>query len=164
MADVPDLAQPLPSYADEVAAIKRMLKDNRSLGLILVDASNLSRIERLHGKKLYRETLLRVGQIMQEFQGAVIRRDDMLTVDRNGGDQFLLFLNKKREDKYYCSTGLESVSDRIGKEINSRVYEEMFHLLKGKPNLTVGHSIVIFNPMIEEENLIHRLLNDARSN
>ncbi len=153
----------VPPYSEEMGSVKRMLRENRSLGLVLIDASSLSRIERLHGRNVYRNVIQRVGRLMSGLQGDQIREEDILAVNREGGDQFLIFLNKKRDDKYYCTTGLESLSERIGTMINARVADEIFPYLKGKANMTVGHAIIIDNPMIEEANLIEKLLQDART-
>jgi EAL domain-containing protein (putative c-di-GMP-specific phosphodiesterase class I) len=153
----------LPLFLDKLDDIKIMLKSQRSLGMLLVDASSLGRIELIHGRRICRDLLQRVCGIMNELRGKIIRKADLITVNRLGGDQIYVFLSKKRKTPDYCSSDLDGLSERIGKEINHRVFEECFAYLKGNPDIAVGHSIVIDNPLIEQESLIDRLIDDART-
>lgn len=153
----------LPVYQSEVQRVRQLLTENRSLGVLLVDASSLGRIENTHGKRAYREILTVLAGLISKLRGAVVRSDDIMVVNRAGGDQFFIFLGKKRDARSFCSSDLESLSERVSRELNEKIFPAVFPYLKGRPNVTVGHAIVIFNPLIEEENLIHRLLEDART-
>jgi EAL domain-containing protein (putative c-di-GMP-specific phosphodiesterase class I) len=152
-----------PSYHSQLDRIKQNLTENRSLSLLLIDASSLERIEQSYGKKIYRDIMTLLHRIVVGLRGDVIRKEDILTVNRQGGDQVLIFLAKKRDEKAFFSTDLEGVSDRVSKHLNEKIFKDVFPYLKGRPNITVGHAIVLYNPLVQEESLIERLIEDAKT-
>jgi EAL domain-containing protein (putative c-di-GMP-specific phosphodiesterase class I) len=93
----------------------------------------------------------------------VIRKEDIITLNRQGGDQVLIFLSKKRDQKVFISTDLEGLSERVSKHVNEKIFKEVFPYLKGRPNITVGHAIILYNPLVQEESLIDRLIEDAKT-
>lgn len=153
----------IPVYHTELKRISRILQEYRTLGLILIEASSLRRIEDHFGKKVYRDILQLLNRVIEGIRGVEIRREDIITVNREGGDEFLIFLTKKRDAKEFYSTDLEGMSQRISKAVNERIFNAVFPYLKGKPNITVGYAIVIYNPLIQEESLINRLIEDAKT-
>lgn len=153
----------LPPYHSKLGELKKILLENRALSLLLIDSSNLNKIETGYGKKVFQDILDQLNQILFKLKGTFIRKDDLVTVNHPGGDHFLIFLAKKRMDKKFHSTDLESLSERVSKELNEKIFKDVFPYLKGRPNITVGHSIVIHNPLIQEERLIEGLIEDAKT-
>ncbi len=154
--------QILPSYQDELYRIKSVLKESESLALLFIDASGMSKIEKMYGKKLYGEVLRVLMGLILEMQGSEVRSDDLLTVYGIEGEKFLIFLSRKRQQRGFYTGDLESMAMRIATFLNRRLYSTVHHYLKTRPKITVGHAITIYNPLIQEERQIYKLIEDAK--
>jgi len=153
----------LPTYHSKLENLKKILLENRALSLLIIDSSNLNQIEKGYGKKVFQDILERLNRNLFELRGSIIRKEDLVTVNHPGGDHFLIFLAKKRMNQKFHSSDLESLSERVNKELNEKIFKDVFPYIKGRPNITVGHSIVIYNPLIQEERLIEGLIEDAKT-
>jgi EAL domain-containing protein (putative c-di-GMP-specific phosphodiesterase class I) len=154
--------QTLPSYQDELFRIKSFLKESDSLALLFIDASGMSKIEKVYGKKLYGEVLGVLRGLILKMQGKEVRSDDLITVYGIEGEKFLIFLSRKREHRGFHTGDLESMAMRIASFLNSELYSTVHHYLKTRPKITVGHAITIYNPLIQEERQIYKLIEDAK--
>ena len=151
------------TFHSELSTIKKILVENRALALLMIDASHLNRIEKGFGKKIYQDIIGLLNRKLIDLRGRAIRKEDIVTVNHAGGDQFFIFLSKKRNEKKFFSTDLEGLSKRVTKDLNEKIFKDVFPYLRGRPNITVGHAIVIYNPLIQEERLIERLIEDSKT-
>ncbi|MFQ5793074.1 MAG: GGDEF domain-containing phosphodiesterase, partial [Acidobacteriota bacterium] len=150
------------TFREQSAEIKRMLVDNRSLALLYIDASRLSQIEHDYGSGIYEEVLDALTGLILDMRGKETRHDDLVTVNERHGDTFLIFLSGKREEKPFGRGDLESLSDRIHDHLARRIYRMTGSFLRRRPKINIGYSFVLYNPLIKEERLILRLIDEAR--
>lgn len=153
---------PLPTYQEELGPIKSLLRDGGSLALLFIDAARISKIEQAYGKKVYGEVLGTLIDLILEMRGREIRTDDLIMAYGVEGEQFLVFLSRKREDRNFYSSDLESMADRIASYLNHQLFKTVHPYLKARPRIAVGHAITIFNPLIQEERQIYKLFDDAK--
>ncbi|HDH01073.1 MAG TPA: EAL domain-containing protein, partial [Nitrospirae bacterium] len=86
-----------------------------------------------------------------------------IIVSTETGDEFIIFLTKKREDKSdFYPSDLESLCDRMTDWLNENIPAITFPYFKGRPRVGVGYAIVLHNPLIREEKLVNKLIDDAR--
>ncbi|MBW1742647.1 MAG: EAL domain-containing protein [Deltaproteobacteria bacterium] len=130
--------------------------------MIIIDASKINKIEHEYGKDIYGDVLKSLLEIMTGMAGNQIRTDDILTVNHTEGEQFYVFLSKKRTEEPYQSRHIETVAERVGEHINEEMFKTVFPLLKKAPRISVGYAITIHNPLIREERLINKLIEDAK--
>jgi len=152
----------VPTFEERLEDIKRYLKDNPILGMIIIDASKINKIEHEYGKDVYGDVLRSLLRIITGMAGNQIRIDDILTVNHIEGEQFYVFLSKKRTEKPFQSGHIETVAERVYEHINSEMFLTIFPLLKKRPKISVGYAITIDNPLIQEERLINKLIEDAK--
>jgi len=150
------------SYREKFDEIKAMLLQNRSLALLYIDASKLSQIERDYGSQIYEEVLQLVTKLILDMRGMQTRQDDLVTVNERHGDVFLIFLSKKREEKPFGKGDLEHLADRIHSYLSKRIYRTTCSYLRSRPKLGIGYGLVLQNPLIKEERLILKVIDDAR--
>ncbi len=153
---------PLPTYQEELGQIKSLLRECGSLALLFIDASWNSKIEQAYGKKVYGEVLGTLIDLILGMRGREIRTDDLVTVYGVEGEQFLVLLSRKREDRDFYSSDLESLADRISSYLNHQLFKTVHPYLKARPRIAVGHAITIYNPIIQEERQIYKLFEDAK--
>ena len=152
----------LPTYQEELHQIKSFLIDDGSLALLFIDAQNLNKIEQNFGKEIYRKVLDALTGLILDLKGKEIRQSDLVTLYGIEGEQYLIFLSRKRENRRFQSSDLEGLVDRIGQVINSELAKTVYPYQKTRPRIAVGHAIVIYNPLIQEERQIYKLIEDAK--
>ena len=139
-----------------------MIFDNRSLALLYIDASRLSQIEQDYGSQVYEDVLKLLTGLIMEMRGRQTRQNDLVTVNERHGDVFLIFLSKKREERPFGRGDLENLADRIHTYLSKRIYRMTCSYLRGRPKVSIGYGLVLHNPLIKEERLILKLIDDAR--
>jgi len=150
------------TYREKFDEIKKMLVDNKSLALLYIDASRLSQIEHDYGSQIYEEVLQLVTKLILDMRGMQTRQDDLVTVNERHGDVFLIFLSKKREEKPFGKGDLEHLADRIHAYLSKRIYRTTCSYLRSRPKLGIGYGLVLHNPLIKEERLILKVIDEAR--
>ena len=162
MQKVRKKTQSLPSYHEEISRIKSNLRQSGSLALLFIDVSWMGRIEQTYGKSVYGEVLEVMTGLLKGLKGKEIRSDDLITIHGAQGEQFLVFLSRKRKDRGYYSTDLEGLAVRVRDSLNQDLWKTVMPFLKRRPRISVGHAILIYNPLIQEERQIYRLLEDGK--
>jgi EAL domain-containing protein (putative c-di-GMP-specific phosphodiesterase class I) len=152
----------LPAYQEDLERIKSMLKTVGSLAVLFVDAAWMNRIEQLFGRRVYGEVLKSLIEVLLAMQGREIRAEDLISVYGIEGEQFLIFLSRKREDRGFYSSDLESLAHRVADHLNRQLINTVQPFLTVRPKITVGHAIALYNPLIQEERQIYKLLEDAK--
>ncbi len=152
----------IPDYMEMIDEVSPMLINNLSLSALYINCSKLSKIERLFGKKVYLDILRKIHKLLLDLKGKEIRKDDIVASNGSGSDEFIVFLSKKREDKNFYPSDLEFLCDRITECLNDTITPIAFPYLRGRPKIVVGYAVVIHNPLIRDERLINKLIEDAR--
>lgn len=152
----------IPVLQDVTDQLCEQLKSTLSLSAIYINCSNICKIEKHFGKKVYVDILKKIREILQDLKGKTVRKNDLLVSLEKEGDEFMIFFSKKREDRDFFPSDLEDPCERITDLLNYNVSPITFPYLRGRPKIIVGYAIIIHNPMIREEKLIHKLIDDAK--
>ncbi len=152
----------IATYREKFDEIREMLTANQSLALLYIDASRLSAIEQDYGSQVYEDVLRLLTNLIVEMRGEQTRHDDLVTINEKHGDVFLVFLAKKRKERPFGCGDLESLADRIHKYLSKRIHRMTSSYLRGRPKVSIGYSLVLHNPLIKEERLILKLIEESR--
>ena len=166
----PELPKGLPpcepvevaTYRERFDEIKQMLVANRALALLYIDTSRLSQMEQDYGSRIYEDVLQLMTCVIMEMRGKQTRLEDIVTVYEKYGDVFLIFLSRKREESSFGRGDLENLTDRIQNHLSKRIQRLTYSYLRMRPKVTVGYGLVLHNPLIKEERLILKLIDEAR--
>ena len=88
-------AETLP-YRERIQELRQTLVHSGSLGLLLIDASELAQVEHDYGSKAFEKVLSMATELVLELRGIEIRNNDLVTISDKGGNAFLVFLSPKR--------------------------------------------------------------------
>ena len=149
-------------YNDLIEKIKEILTTNSSLGLLYIDFSKIAKIEQVFGKKIYGDIQSELKGVVLEMKGQEILQDDIVSMDNLDGSEFLIFLSKKTEGKDFNAEGFEALCNKVSDYMNNSASKIIFPYLKTGAKIAVGYSVVLHNPLIKEERLINRLIDDAK--
>jgi EAL domain-containing protein (putative c-di-GMP-specific phosphodiesterase class I) len=150
-------------YRERIADLRRLLRENGSLRLLLVDVSELAQVEHDYGSKAFDTVLSMATDLVLELQGNEVRTSDILALNDKGGDAFLVFLSPKRGDRDGRNrvVDLAQAAKRVEEHLNRRLARLTSPYLRGRRRVTVGFAIVFFNPLVMEERLVARLVEEA---
>lgn len=152
----------ISTYREKFDDIRQMLVEHQSLALLYIDASGLSAIEQDYGSQVYEDVLRLLTNLINEMRGRQTRLEDLVTINEKHGDVFLVFLSKKRTERPFGRGDLENLAHRIHRYLSKRIYRMTCSYLRGRPKVNIGYGLVLHNPMINEERLILKLIEEAR--
>lgn len=152
----------IPLYNDLIEKIKGFLTLNSSIGLLYIDCSKITKIEQVFGKKIYGDVLREIKGAVLDMKGKEIMPEDIVTTDNLDGSEFLIFLSKKPEEKDFSADGFDTMCKKVSGSLNGAIFPITFPYLQTKPKISVGYSIILHNPLIKEERLINKLIEDAK--
>lgn len=152
----------IPIYHELIEDIKSLLINNSVLAVLYINCSRVNKIEKMFGKKLYNDIRMNIKNIILNMMGKEIRHDDIIASNTPESDEFLIFLGKKREDRIFYPTDLESLSGRVTDYLDNSIFPVTFPYLRGRPRINVGYAVVLHNPLIKSERLINKLIEDAK--
>jgi hypothetical protein len=152
----------IPTYQDVIPKLSEMLSKNHSLSALYIDCSRISKIEKVCGKKIYLDIMQKVHRVFLEMRGRQIRNDDLIVFSSTGNEEFFVFLDQKREDKEFCPSDLETLCMRVSDYLNDTISPITFHYLRGGPKICVGYAVIIHNPLMREERLLNKLIEDSK--
>lgn len=143
---------------------KRMLVENRSLGVLTIDASSFRKIEVEYGSEVYR-------QVKEVFQGLLndmwgrpgcFRASDVLCRRSDHGNLYYVFLNRSRTTGSLPLPGvMEDISDRLARIIQNSLLSELYSqksklpdCIASMPKVVVGYGSAIHNPCLDPYELV----------
>ncbi len=158
----PSPAPLLCTFQDCLGDIVDQLRRDNYVGMIFVDASTLSKVEKVHGADAYDELLADMGRMLVGLQSDVIRSTDLIAVNGDQGEQFIIVLSEKRSGPPLVRADLEAVADRIHVSLLPGLDDLTREFMADMPKLNVGFAAAIYNPMLRSERIIYRMLDEAR--
>jgi EAL domain-containing protein (putative c-di-GMP-specific phosphodiesterase class I) len=145
----------LPVYSACFDRLKQMAED-RFMGLVLLQISDLERLESVFGFERYEEVLKRAAFHLQDVNNREF--DGGLMVSQRGvfDDQFCLFVPFSILSAP-ALLSLERIAKRLFKVLESDLSS------KEMPGLTLhmGFSILHYNPFLRFERLVHRVVEET---
>ena len=153
----------IPAFQDRIKEISAMLANNLSLSALYINYSRINKIEGFCGKKMYLEITRKIQETILAMEGRQIRSDDIIVANSAGTDEFTIFLSGKRDKKDFCSSDLETLCERITTHLNQQVLPITFPYLRGNPKISVGYAVVLHNPLVRDERLLNKLMQDAKT-
>ena len=156
------MSEPIAPYHERLADLERELTDRGSLGLLVLDASPLGRIEDEYGTRAYEEVRQRFFKIIDESRGKDYRQGDVVCLDRPRGLRFLFLLDRKRRRSVALSVAdLRTARGRVVSSLAPNIARAAFPYIKTPPRLEVGHGLAVHNPLLHTERVIERALAEA---
>jgi diguanylate cyclase (GGDEF)-like protein len=159
-ASAPPVQEEIPNYHERIYGIVELLERERAVGCLYVDLTRLRRVELEYGVGKHSEVLNRVGKMLSELRGEVVKENDLLC-RADDGDAFVYFVSAAR-DRGDPAPELEMVSQRVQEAIDSALAREVFDLIHDHPRIAVGYARVLHNPMMRAERLVTRLVEEAK--
>lgn len=159
---LPGENEPRPRpYREQLEALRGHLQYQGSLSLLLVDISQLARVEQDYGREAFSSVHGAASDLMLGLRGTEIRHDDVLAVTDAGGDALLVFLSPRRDGRHLRAADLRAAAARVEEVLNRRLAGLSTRYLREPGHVDVGFAVVFSNPMVMTERLLARLVDEA---
>ena len=158
-------AHEIPTYREFFDELKKRLADSGFLALLLIDVSQINVIEKEHGSRVYEDLMQVVREVVAELKGKQLRAGDVVALNEKAGDVFLVFLMPRAPGELLLAQDLEKIGERVQGYLTRRIVKSAGRYLQAeqeRPELSVGTSLVLRNPLIKEERLILRAIEEAK--
>ncbi len=154
----------LYTFSHYMPELQKILTQQRALGLIYIDASELSKIEADYGHSVYNQILKDVIHSIQSLRGHLIREDDILAARHPQDELFLIFLSGQRPEytSFLKMDNLQQVIERFVHSLNARVFQITYPYTKRILKADIGYAYTMSNPLLSTERMVYRLIERAR--
>ena len=152
--------EPIP-YRERLTDLRDILTRQGSMGLLLIDISELAQVEHHYGSTAFEKVLGMARDLLLELRGSDVRAADLLAVDDKGGDAFLVFLSPKRTEGRMRVADLRATADRVEEHLNRKLTRLVSPYLPTPRQVVVGFSLVFENPLVMPDRLVSRLVDEA---
>jgi EAL domain-containing protein (putative c-di-GMP-specific phosphodiesterase class I)/GGDEF domain-containing protein len=155
----------LYTFSHYMTELQTILTTQRALGLIFIDASDLSKIECDYGHAVYNQTLKDLVVAIQSLKGTLVRADDILAVRHPHDELFLLFLSGHRSENpgFLKTENLHGIIERFVHSLNAKVFEITFPYTKRILKTDIGYAYAMHNPLLSPERIVYRLIENAKA-
>src|SRR5262245_44313327 len=111
----------VPTFREVQDQVGELLRKHGALAALVVDCSQLARIERGFGAAAYQSLRDQITPLLTEAKGHV-RGEDILARDETEGDRFIVFLaGPRKEENAFSAEDLRRLADRVEEFLNPRV-------------------------------------------
>ncbi len=153
----------LPVLGNEtMEKILEIFETQRSLGIIYLDVSNLTKIENDYGAEVYDMVQQDLTRTLNSLKGQYLRQKDLIVKFHQYDDSFLIFLSKKRNIGGARKNDLETISRRVHSHVNSGIFFTIYKWLKRRPKIKIGYSFLVRNALLNPQRMIYRAIDEAR--
>ena len=150
------------TYREYLDELKKRLAESGFLALLLIDVSEINKVERDYGSDVYDDLMKLVREVVFELKCKQLRTGDVVALNERAGDVFLIFLMPRNAQELLLAEDLEKIGTRIESYLTRKISKTALHYLHERREITVGTSLALRNPLIREERLILRAIEEAR--
>jgi EAL domain-containing protein (putative c-di-GMP-specific phosphodiesterase class I) len=148
----------LPQLIEEMDGLAERLMADEAVGLILVDASAMAEIERLHGARSFRQTL---GTLAERLHSR-LARDDHGDFHMVSGalreEHVLIFFHRPRADCGFYADVLPRLADDLRDYVEMCIRRVVYPYLTDPCEVAVGHGSMLVRPFQRPEVQIRSLI------
>lgn len=155
----------LPVLHEVIEELAETVTSHRCVGVILLDTNNLGPWERRHGAAAFTTLMGRLSEAAAQMKGESVRSEDLITLDRIGGDTILLFLSQPRNEEALpgLTIDLEEVMERFKRRLfepfaaTQMIYQQALDLV------SMGSALILHNSTVDPRREIYRAIRRART-
>lgn len=152
----------LPTIIKEYERLENILITNQYLACITAKVDHLQRIEYQYGSDLYNRLLFKITDLLKNLKSHDFRSEDIFVVDMVELDTFVIFLSAPRESRTQLLEHLESIAERVRISLEKAIFQMFYPYLKEYCRPSIGYSLIIKNPMINNLRLLIQLIRNSR--
>ncbi len=157
-----DRTTDLRAYPLLLDRLRTLLDDRRSLGVLVLHASNLELVESLYGWQIFDRVVARAAETLR---GALreLPRDTLLGLDRVAGGEFVVFVPATADGGEVDGEFLAGVAETLRRRLEQSFEHRDFAGLNPALEFRAGHALLSINPFYRFERRVYAAVEEART-
>lgn len=146
-----------------ISELGRQVNERECVGVVVVDASELTQWERQHGSAAFDSLMGHLATALRQMRGSALRIEDTVCLDADGGEAVYVFLSGPREDRPGPSVDFEQVVRRVRRSCFEHFEGAEWLLRNALDQVAIGSSLIIHNDSVDPRREIYRAIRKAKS-
>jgi EAL domain-containing protein (putative c-di-GMP-specific phosphodiesterase class I) len=147
--------------SDRLDVLIEALIEGGALGLIVVDASALTEVERRYGAMVLQGSLDLLVESLRPTVEEALGRHHLLLGQVLEPERLLIFGLRPRTDRRFYTRLLPRLADHLREHVSVAVQRIAYPYLTGIFDVPVGHALVLHRPFQRPESEVRRLIESA---
>ena len=144
-------------------SVARSFSEAGALGVLLLDASCLSEVERAYGHEALQSSMAALGALVRDTSQEVLGGDDIVAAGEIGRSEVLVFLARPAGDSSFFERELPALALWIGDRLERQGHRVAYPYLRRIPQLTSGIAMALWNPKLSAASQIRAAVEEARA-
>ncbi len=163
LAAEPGAAARLASLGELLQQVAFRFGEAGAMGVVLIDASSFSVIEKQFGGDAQEAALNRLGLLVRELVEDQLGIGDLVLSGETGRNEIALLLFRDTAESRYYTRELPELERLIGEGLARRGGRVCYPHLRATPPLQLGTGAALRNPTARAETQLRQALDEARS-
>ncbi len=151
----------IANLESQLPKLVEWLKNNRKLGVILIDMTPHFNFQSYYSKSIYQSVTIAIHNCIASLRGREIRSDDIIALNLTGGSKYYIFLSKSREKRYVHIDDYERMCLRLLDALYNTLFATIFPITHSEPQIKMGYAFTFYNPFVEEMQFLQNLIHEA---
>jgi len=147
----------------ELDRIVAGLASRGAVGLLLIEAGPLDRIERRYGGAAHQQAMDGLVKMVREVALETVRSENLLVTEERPRGAILVFMFQPRSDSRFYTTRIRTLADRVATHLRRHGRRVVYPYLREPLDLAVGVAIALHNPTVKTERQIMHAIDHARA-
>ena len=152
----------LPGLGEELPRMAEVFEDEGALGILLIDASGLSPIERESGSDAIQHALGNLAGLVKSILADRLSVSDRILAGEVGHDELVVMLFRGPEETDFFKRELERLRNDLARGLAARGQRAAYPYMKHAPPFPVGSGTSLRNPTLRAARQIRQTLETAR--
>jgi EAL domain-containing protein (putative c-di-GMP-specific phosphodiesterase class I) len=152
----------LPRLGEAIPPIVQRFNSKGALGVVLLDASPLAKIERSYGHDAYARAANSLGGLVRDAADEVLDGDELILSGETGRHEIVVMLFRDKRDGQFYRSEIPGLVRALERAIERRAHRVVYPYFRRVPILGIGFSAVLRNPYFGAETQIRGALEEAR--
>jgi EAL domain-containing protein (putative c-di-GMP-specific phosphodiesterase class I) len=163
LSALPKTETELPSIGDSLSEIVQRFSTHGALGLLAIDASEFSGIERSFGGAARLGAMLSLREAVEQLIGDRLGIGDLILAGETGRNEIVVLLFRELTETDFSSRELPDLHGALAQGLKARGTGIGYPYLKTPPRLLIGTAAALCNPTIAAETQIRDAMEQART-
>lgn len=152
----------LPTLGEVCKDIERRFDAHGAMGVLLIDASVLNRIEHHHGDQARLEALNALGALVHGTREDRLEPDDLVVLGEVGRSEVVVLFFRSPGSAAFYRTGMPGFDQSLRRRIEERGGKDFYPYLRRAPRLFTGLAVGLRNPQFSVQTQLRELVDAAR--
>ncbi|MDD3626049.1 MAG: EAL domain-containing protein [bacterium] len=152
----------LPSFIIGVEQVRKLLDDQKILGLIYVSIFEQGKLESIYGWQIFDEIIKYIAQVLKIVRDNYLTSEDLITVLNVKSGEFLIFVSKDKSGNVVNIEFLDWLINVIQNEIREILSDFNISFIEPTVNLRIGYSILTQSPIARIERIVYNAVDEAK--